>query len=47
MNIFNFKKNLNHFKENCPIEARNYFKEILIKLDGIEKKIDKIENTNS
>jgi hypothetical protein len=47
MSIFNFKKKLNHFKENCPIEARNYFKEILIKLDSIEQKIDKIENTNS
>ena len=32
MGLFNFKKNIDHFKENCPTEARGYFKEILIKL---------------
>jgi len=32
MSLFNIKKNLDYFKENCPIEARNYFKEILNKL---------------
>ena len=31
---------LSHFKENCPIEARNYFKEIILK---IEKRLDSIE----
>ncbi len=32
MSLFNIKKNLDYFKENYPIEARNYFKEILNKL---------------
>ena len=43
MSLFNIKKNLHHFKENCPIEARNYFKEILNKLESIEKRLDNIE----
>ena len=35
---------LSHFKENCPIEARNYFKEIILKLEKIEKRLDSIES---
>ena len=34
---------LSHFKEYCPVEARNYFKEILDKLEKIEKRIDSID----
>ena len=44
MALFSFKKNIDHFKEHCPVEARNYFKEILLKLESIEKKLDKLEN---
>ena len=44
MALFSFKKNIDHFKENCTVEARNYFKEILLKLESIEKKLDKLEN---
>ena len=51
--ILNYKKykelfmklfDLSHFKENCPTEAKNYFKEIIMKLEKIEKKLEKIEN---
>jgi len=34
---------LSHFKENCLVEARNYFKEILNKLESIEKRLDSLE----
>jgi len=34
---------LSHFKEHCPVEARNYFKEILNRLEIIEKRIDSID----
>ena len=34
---------LSHFKENCPVKARNYFKEILNKLESIEKRLDSLE----
>ena len=34
---------LSHFKEHCPVEARNYFTEILDKLEKIEKRIDSID----
>jgi|TARA_B110000438_G_scaffold300068_1_gene351610 hypothetical protein len=44
MSLFGFKKSINHFKENCPVEARNYFKEILLKLESIEKRLDNLEN---
>tara|TARA_B100002019_G_scaffold194294_1_gene168240 strand:+ start:78 stop:224 length:147 start_codon:yes stop_codon:yes gene_type:complete len=30
--------------EHCPAEARNFFEEILDKLDKIEKRLDSIEN---
>ena len=30
--------------EHCPVEARNFFEEILDKLDKIEKRLDSIEN---
>jgi tetrahydromethanopterin S-methyltransferase subunit G len=30
--------------EHCPVEARNFFEEILDKLDKIEKRLDNIEN---
>ena len=40
MSLFNFKKNIDHFKEHCPTEARNYFKEILSKLETIEKRLE-------
>tara|TARA_B100001939_G_scaffold307770_1_gene288014 strand:+ start:62 stop:205 length:144 start_codon:yes stop_codon:yes gene_type:complete len=32
-----------HFFEKCPTEARNFFHQILGKLDEIEKKIDALE----
>ena len=35
---------LSHFKENFPIAARNYFKEIILKLEKIEKRLDSIES---
>ena len=44
MSLFGFKKSMDHFKENCPSEARNYFKEILLKLESIEKRLDNLEN---
>jgi hypothetical protein len=47
MSLFNIKKNINHFKENCPVEARTYFKEILNKLESIEKRLDLIEKNQS
>ena len=34
---------LSHFKENSPLESRNYFKEILNKLETIEKRLDSLE----
>ena len=43
MKLFNFKKNIDHFKQNCPTEARNYFKEIISKLETIEKRLDHLE----
>ena len=30
--------------EHCPVEARNFFEEILDKLDKIENRLDSIEN---
>ena len=30
--------------EHCPVEARNFFEQILDKLDKIEKRLDNIEN---
>ena len=36
---------LSHFKEKCPIEARNYFNEIILKLEKIEKRLDSIESS--
>lgn len=30
--------------EHCPVEARNFFEEILEKLNKIEKRLDNIEN---
>ena len=35
---------LSHFKENCQTEAKNYFKDIILRLDKIENKIDSIQN---
>ena len=32
-----------HFFEKCPTEARNFFHQILAKLEKIEKKIDDLE----
>ena len=40
------KKLSEHFFEKCPTEARNFFHQILEKLEKIEKKIDELE-TNS
>lgn len=34
---------LSHFRENCPTEAKNYFEEIIMKLEKIEKRLEKIE----
>ena len=33
-----------HFFEKCPTEARNFFHQILSKLDEIEKKLDGLES---
>ena len=33
-----------HFFEKCPTEARNFFHQILAKLDEIEKKLDDLES---
>ena len=33
-----------HFFEKCPTEARNFFNQILTKLDEIEKKLDDLES---
>ena len=33
-----------HFFEKCPTEARNFFHQILAKLDEIEKKLDGLES---
>jgi len=35
---------LTHFFEKCPTEARNYFKEILAKLEKIEERLETLEN---
>ena len=43
MSLFNFKKYIDHFKEQCPTEARNYFKDILTKLKPIKKRLDYLE----
>ena len=32
-----------HFFEKCPTEARNFFHQILAKLEKIENKIDDLE----
>ena len=37
------KKLSEHFFEKCPTEARNFFHQILEKLENIEKKIDELE----
>ena len=37
------KKLSEQFFENCPTEARNFFHQILEKLEKIEKKIDELE----
>tara|TARA_B100001248_G_C27155995_1_gene351267 strand:+ start:486 stop:611 length:126 start_codon:yes stop_codon:yes gene_type:complete len=39
----NNKDLLDHFLNNCPVEAKNYFENILNKLERIEKKIDSIK----
>ena len=33
-----------HFFEKCPTEARNFFQQILAKLDEIEKKLENLES---
>ncbi len=33
-----------HFFEKCPTEARNFFHQILAKLDEIEKKLEDLES---
>ena len=33
-----------HFFEKCPTEARNFFHQILAKLDAIEKKLENLES---
>tara|TARA_B100000963_G_scaffold86647_1_gene74282 strand:+ start:208 stop:360 length:153 start_codon:yes stop_codon:yes gene_type:complete len=33
-----------HFFEKCPTEARNFFHQILEKLEKIDKRIDKLES---
>ena len=37
------KKLSEHFFEKCPTEARNFFHQILEKLEKIEKKINELE----
>ena len=36
-----------HFFEKCPTEARNFFHQILDKLEKIEDKISALENKTS
>lgn len=36
-----------HFFEKCPTEARNFFHQILNKLEKIENKISALENKTS
>ena len=36
----NEKDILDQFLNNCPVEAKNYFENILTRLERIEKKID-------
>ncbi len=36
-----------HFFEKCPTEARNFFHQILVKLDEIEKKLETIDSLQS
>ena len=43
ISLFGFKKNIEHFKEHCPVEARDYFKKIILKLESIENRLDRIE----
>jgi|TARA_B100002052_G_C15803941_1_gene562544 tetrahydromethanopterin S-methyltransferase subunit G len=31
---------LDHFLNNCPVEAKNYFENIISRLERIEKKVD-------
>ena len=33
-----------HFFEKCPTEARNFFHQILAKLEDIEKKLEDLES---
>ena len=33
-----------HFFEKCPTEARNFFHQILDKLEKIDERIDKLES---
>ena len=40
----NEKDILDHFLNNCPVEAKNYFENILTRLERIEKKIDSKSN---
>ncbi len=39
----NNKDLLDHFLNNCRVEAKNYFENILDKLERIEKKIDSLK----
>ncbi len=43
MNDEELKKLSEHFFEKCPTEARNFFHQILEKLEDIDKKIDALE----
>ena len=44
MNNDELKKLSEHFFEKCPTEARNFFHQILAKLDEIEKKLENLES---
>jgi len=39
----NNKDLLDHFLNKCPVEAKNYFENILNRLERIEKKLDSIK----
>ena len=34
---------LDHFLNNCQVEAKNYFENIISRLERIEKKVDSIK----
>ena len=44
MDIKDLEMFTEHFFEKCPTEARNFFHQILDKLEKIDERIDKLES---